>query len=425
MKVLHIVDTLDLKKGGISQAVQTMATEITQLGYYNEVLTLDKPGSWNKTFTFKIHEIGPSIRPWGYVKDMVPWLLDNMNKFTVVIVHGLWLYSSFAASRALKRYKKLSLEQRVVNYPKLFYMPHGMLDPYFQRSSGRRIKAIRNLIYWKLIEGQVVNSADGLLFTCKQECLLAHEPFSSYKPKREIIVGLGIEQPPIYNSQMQEAFSKSCPQVKNSSYIIFLGRIDQKKGIDILINAYQQLLVEQISKMVKWNLVKSSDNDDDRHLYIEACPKLVIAGPGLTSEFGREVINMVTKDPLLKSNIFFPGMLDGDSKWGAFYGSEAFILPSHQENFGIAVVEALACGKPVLISNQVNINIEILRAQAGIVEEDTTKGTYQMLTKWLAKSEVQRLEMQQKSKACFKEYFEINSAIQKLIKAISCQENSF
>jgi glycosyltransferase involved in cell wall biosynthesis len=425
MKVLHIVDTLDSKKGGVSQAVRTIATEITRLGYHNEVLTLDRPGSWNKSFTFNIHEIGPSIRPWGYVKNMVPWLLGNMNKFTVIIVHGLWLYSSFAASRALKRYKKMALEQRDENYPKLFYMPHGMLDPYFQRSPGRRLKAIRNSIYWKLIEKQVVNSADGLLFTCKQECLLAHEPFSSYKPKREIIIGLGIEHPPLFKSQMQEAFSKSCPQVKNSSYIIYLGRIDQKKGIDILINAYQQLLIEQNKKVVKWNLVKSSASWDDRQLYMETCPKLVIAGPGLTSEFGQEVVKMVAKDPLLKSSVFFPGMLDGDSKWGAFYGSEAFILPSHQENFGIAVVEALACGKPVLISNQVNINVEISQANAGIVDEDTTKGIYQILTKWLEKSEIQRLEMQQKSKACFKEYFEINSAIQKLIKAISYQDDSF
>ena len=75
-------------------------------------------------------------------------------------------------------------------------------------------------------------------------------------------------------------------------------------------------------------------------------------------------------------------MLTGHAKWGAFYGAEAFILPSHQENFGIAVVEALACGKPVLISKQVNIWHEIIEGGGGLVEEDTTAGTLRLLESW-------------------------------------------
>ena len=91
----------------------------------------------------------------------------------------------------------------------------------------------------------------------------------------------------------------------------------------------------------------------------------MIAGPGLDTAFGREMRQLaeslcpqpstLTPQPA----VFFPDMLTGDAKWGALYGCEAFVLPSHQENFGIAVVEALACGKPVLISNQVNIWREI------------------------------------------------------------------
>jgi hypothetical protein len=75
-------------------------------------------------------------------------------------------------------------------------------------------------------------------------------------------------------------------------------------------------------------------------------------------------------------------MLSGAAKWGALYGCEAFVLPSHQENFGIAVVEALACGKPVLISDQVNIWREIVEDGAGLVEGDAEEGVEKLLRKF-------------------------------------------
>src|SRR5690606_39791764 len=106
-------------------------------------------------------------------------------------------------------------------------------------------------------------------------------------------------------------------------------------------------------------------------------PDLVIAGPGLNTLFGSRL-----KKLAVGSSIHFPGMLEGAEKWGAFSGCEAFILPSHQENFGIAVVEAMACGKPVLISNKVNIWQEIITGGGGLVGEDTEESTYLSLKTW-------------------------------------------
>jgi glycosyltransferase involved in cell wall biosynthesis len=88
--------------------------------------------------------------------------------------------------------------------------------------------------------------------------------------------------------------------------------------------------------------------------------------------------------------VHWPGQINGDLKWGALRACEAFILPSHQENFGIAVVEALAVGRPVLISNQVNIWQEIVSDQAGFAEEDTLEGTERMLRRWFALSPAER-----------------------------------
>src|SRR6185436_9961271 len=87
---------------------------------------------------------------------------------------------------------------------------------------------------------------------------------------------------------------------------------------------------------------------------------------------------------LAKGNddIIFTGMLTGNSKWATIYNSEAFILPSHQENFGIAVVEALACNKPVLISRQVNIWKEIIEAGAGFADDVSEEGITRLLRNW-------------------------------------------
>ena len=134
---------------------------------------------------------------------------------------------------------------------------------------------------------------------------------------------------------------------------------------------------------------------------------MVIAGPGLDSAYGKKMQQLVLESPQLRDAVFFPGMLAGYAKWGAFYSSEAFILPSHQENFGIAVVEAMACGKAVLISNKVNIWREIIDAGAGMVEDDTLQGIESLLSKWLNLSNNEKTIMADKTIKAYKKSFSI------------------
>jgi glycosyltransferase involved in cell wall biosynthesis len=270
-------------------------------------------------------------------------------------------------------------------------MPHGMLDPYFQLAKERKLKAVRNWIYWKLIEHKVVNDADGLLFTCETEMLLARKTFSPYKPVKEHNAGYGIEAPPVYEKFMTEAFEKLCPGLDGGPYLLFLSRIHQKKGIDLLIRAYISLF-------------------NDGNWGAGALPKLVIAGPGLDTPFGKKIQNELMRAPEVKSNVFFTDMLNGDAKWGAFYGCEAFVLPSHQENFGIAVAEALACSKAVLISNQVNIWREIEMCAAGIIANDSYEGTRTALLKWMNLNPKDKQEMAANALATYNKYFEIMPA---------------
>jgi glycosyltransferase involved in cell wall biosynthesis len=112
-------------------------------------------------------------------------------------------------------------------------------------------------------------------------------------------------------------------------------------------------------------------------------------------------------------------MLTGDAKWGAFYGCDAFVLPSHQENFGIAVVEALACGKPVLITDKVNIWREVEIKQSGLISSDNESEIYNLLMKWMSLTDGAKVSMQSNASDVFKNHFSSEQAAHKLLETIS------
>jgi len=389
VRVLHITYTLNPKMGGVAQAVKTLVNELSKKSIDNEVATLDEQSApYLPHGEFICHPLGPGKGPWKYNRKLLNWIKANNNRFDIVIIHGLWLYYSFAAHRAASKNNKILKES---NGPRILVMPHGMLDPYFQNAKDRQLKAIRNWVYWKLIEKNVINDADGLLFTCQTELLLARQTFKPYKPRKEYNVGYGIEAPPAYIDTMSDAFYEQCPGFKGEPFILFLSRVHPKKGIDLLVNAYVSLYTESASK--------------------STIPKLVIAGPGLESAYGKMLQKSIADKPELQKNICFTGMLSGDSKWGAFYNCEAFILPSHQENFGIVVAESLACGKPVLITNQVNIWREIAKEDGGLIEDDTLEGIRRLLQQWFEFSLAQKEKMCVNALSTYKKHFAIDAIV--------------
>jgi glycosyltransferase involved in cell wall biosynthesis len=189
---------------------------------------------------------------------------------------------------------------------------------------------------------------------------------------------------------MTKAFEQRLGQ-HLEKYLLFISRIHEKKGVDLLIEAYIELRFRGIR-----------------------IPDLVIAGPGLETSYGKHMQELAAGT----KGVFFPGMLTGDAKWGAFYGCEAFVLPSHQENFGIAIVEAMACSKPVLISDKVNIWSEIQKAGAGIITSDTLEGTLKSLQRWSSISKAEKLEISQRARKSYEERFAIAPSSERLLKTI-------
>jgi len=420
MKILHITASMDPKLGGVCQAVRTI---IKGLNAYpnvtNEVVSFDNPdASFIHENSYQINALGLGKGPWFYNPSYISWLLQNLPQFEVVVLHGLWNYQGYGLIKALRLLKQPPTDKNNASFStKFFVMPHGMLDPYFQKASGRKLKAVRNWIYWKLIERKVISKANSLLFTCEAELQLARKTFNLYHPKKEVVVGLGVEEPPVYKEAMQEAFSGKCPDLNNNPYLLFISRIHEKKGVDLLINAYSKINeFDDAGKSRNLNQLKTKETRQD-----VSSPKLVVAGPGLETPFGQKIKNSALKLQQEKTTVFFPEMLTGDAKWGAFYGCEAFILPSHQENFGIAVVEALACGKPVLISNQVNIWTEIASSKAGIIADDTVKGTEDLLENWNKLSEKQKTEMGKNARDCYEKYFAVAPAAHSFLNAVTAE----
>ena len=406
-KVLHVIGSMDPKSGGPCQGLRNIIPSMRLQGFGNEVITMDAPNiGVVSSDDFPLYQLGPAKNPWRYSPQLMPWLKSNLERFDIVIAQGLWLYPSYAAWRAVTRHRA-RLRQRS---PAFLVMSHGMLDPWFQRDSSRRLKALRNWLYWKLVERNVVNGADGVLFTCKQELLLARESFRGYRPAREINVGYGVPEPPAYSNEMTDAFCKLRPQSKNNSYLLFISRIHPKKGVDLLLRAFARFT--QAAERNGANI-----------------PDLIVAGP-TDSAYSQSMISLAktlnltvqigaTRVDGSGPIVHFPGMLQGDAKWGAFYGCDAFVLPSHQENFGIAVAEALACSKPVLISNQVNIWREIQTMEAGIVANDTEEDTFEMLNHWSRLSEAERLAMRDQARNCYAQHFNIQACAEKMANQLS------
>ena len=380
------------KSGGPCQGVRNTIPVQRKNGIENEVLSLDSPDeSFLKRDNFKIHAIGPAKGPYAYCSNLNKWLSKNIERFDVAIIHGLWLHNSYGTYKIWDLYKK-----HKTKVPKLYVMPHGMLDPYFQRTRSRKFKAIRNWFFWRLVEEKVVNGSDGLLFTCRQELLLARQTFRPYSPKLELNTGFGIPSPPVKNIKSFWTFSRKCPNAVTRPYWLFLSRIHPKKGVDLLIKAYLRL------------------KQNTKHI-----PDLVIAGPGLDTSYGKKILKM-SKDP----SIHFPGMLEGKAKWAAFHYCNAFILPSHQENFGIAVVEALACSKPVLITKQINIWNEILAGNGGIISEDTEEGVYKMLKYWTRLPAAEQAKIGNNALKVFREKFAVEKTALKMIECLNSSNKS-
>ncbi len=371
MKILRCIRSLNPAHGGPLESVTQSTRVLQQRGHEVEIVSLDAPGA--HPFPALVHALGPVRGSYGYCAGYVPWLQENRARFDAVVVHGIWQYPSFGVWRAL--------HGTTTPY---FVFPHGMLDPWFNRTYP--LKHLKKLIYWPWGEYRVLRDAAAVLFTSEAERRLARESFRLYRAK-EVVVNYGTAAPEVDWAAAQEEFFRKFPALRGQKFFLFLGRLHEKKGVDLLLEAFRSI-------------------GENRG-------QLVIAGPCADDAYLRRLHELARDLP-----VTFTGMLSGDLKRGALRAADAFVLPSHQENFGIAIAEALACGTPVLISDQVNIWREVVEDGGGFADEDTLAGTTRLLQKWQAVSPNEHAEMSVKAEASFTRRFEINRAVDSFLEVL-------
>lgn len=365
MKFLHVIRSLRRESGGPAEGLRRIVAGYVADGHAAEIATLDPLGTAAQDLPVPVHALGTAVHGYGRSLRLRSWLRENAGRFDGVVVHGLWQYQGMAALEELAGRHRYAV------------FVHGMLDPWFNRTYP--MKRLKKLPYWLMVERRVLERAERVLFTSTVEAELAPQsfPLSRWRPQ---VVPYGTAGPGGDEGAQVGAFLERVPQVTHKPFLLYAGRIHEKKGCDLLLRAYAAVSRER------------------------ALPVLVMAGPdevGLSPK-----LQAIAMAEGVADKVLWPGMLTGDAKWGAFRAAEAFVLPSHQENFGIAVAEALSCGTPVLISTEVNIHGDVSACGAGLVQPDTLEGTVALLRQWAAVEQEDRAAMRLRAFECWRSRFD-------------------
>jgi glycosyltransferase involved in cell wall biosynthesis len=242
--------------------------------------------------------------------------------FDIVHIHSLYQFPSLAASYYARVHRKPYL-----------IAPHGSLDPYL-----RRHHRFRKGAYGLLVERRDLNNASAIHYTTQDELELA-KPVGIRAPG--VVAPLGINREEFSALPPRGTFRNLHPELQSGRLVTFLGRLTAKKGLDTLIRAFA--------------LVCKAFDD----------ARLIIAGPD-DEGHGAQVCTWL-KEAGVYDRTLITGMITGDRKLALLADTDVWVLSSYTENFGVAVVEAMACGLPVVISDKVNIHREVTAAKAGLV----------------------------------------------------------
>ena len=380
MRLLHVICTTNSESGGPIEAIHRISEVLIRNGIEVTVASLESTEEiQGRNFPFTHYGIGKGWGKYRFNSRFVPWLKQRAGRFDAVILHGLWNYASFGGWRALRK-----------QGTPYFVFVHGMMDPWFRERYP--CKHLLKQLYWIWAEGRVLRDARKTLFTCEEEMLRARGVFRGYTYKEQVVL-YGTAAPVGNEHDDRDAFLAKFPILTGRRFLLFLGRIHPKKGCDLLLEAFAQC----ISVL--------PDGLD-----------VVMAGPDQVGWMCE--LEKLAEEKGISKRVHWVGMLTGKAKWGALRLADALIFPSHQENFGFVVAEAMACRTPVLISDKVNIWREVLAAEAGFVEPDSVEGTVQLLRRFAALSQEELMTMRSNAEAGFRRFFDIEVTAMDFARAV-------
>lgn len=325
LKVLHVIPAVAPRYGGPSRAVFEMCRALNARGVETLIATTDadgpgrlpvepgEPALYNGARTIFFPR--RLSRTFGYSHALARWLDRNAGRFDVAHIHAVFSHPCIAASAACRK--------RGVPY---VVRPLGSLDPWSMSQ-----KPFRKRVMWRVAVKRMLDGAAAIHYTTPDEQRLAE---ASLDLGRGVVVPLGVEI---------EARPHAQPVPGQSPYVIALGRLHPKKNIELLMRA--MLSVTKAPGLNDWRLVIAGDGEPD---YVER-------------------LKRIAKERGAGDRVVFAGWLEGAERVSALRNAGLLALVSHQENFGLAAAEALACGVPVIVSEGVNLAPKIAESGAGWV----------------------------------------------------------
>lgn len=357
VKVLHVIPSLALVRGGPSVVLRNMARQLAQSGITVDIATTDDNGHDRVAASHgeAISEEGVTYRYfprqtrfYTFSWPLTHWLAHHVKEYDLVHIHALFSYAAMPAAYWAKRYG--------VPY---IVRPLGVLNRWGMLNRRPWLKTIS----FRLIDRRIIAGAATVHYTSEQERLEAAELGIT---QRSIVIPNTVETPTNLSCHPRGCFRSLYPELGDRPIILFLGRIDLKKGLDLLLPAFAEV----------------------RKLNPRAA--LVMAGDG-EPEFISKLKQESTRLGI-SSDTVWTGFLTGEDKWSALADADVFVLPSYSENFGIAVVEAMASRLPVVVSDQVAIHREVSEAKAGLVVSCAPEALAEALTALIANDHL-RAEM--------------------------------
>lgn len=327
---------------------------------------------------------------WQYSWRMTDALKKSLRHFDLVNLNAIWNYPSAAAAFLCR-----------VHHVPYVVTAHGALYPYTLSS-----KRWKKLPYYYLVARQILTGASAVHYTGADEADKCHSRLALRN--RAVVVPYVIDLSEFDDILRQDTLSNRFRIPKGRKTVLFLGRINWKKGLDILIKAFA--LVEKQRDDVHLLIVGNDEGGFERQV------KNMISDCGMQYEDqGTKVCGLESRQSNPRSKITFAGMLTGNEKIAAYTGSDIFVLPSYSENFGVVVVEAMACGIPVIVSDQVGIHREIAESKAGIVTRTDPKQLAEAMVTLLENPEMCR-QMGRNGKKLLEEKFAPNKVANRMIE---------
>jgi len=334
LRVLHVIPSIAACRGGPSKAVIEMVRALRKIDIDAEIITtndngpkllqvslqqkqnyLDVPITFFRRFSPPIN----AVREFAYSGDLKRWLHANISNFDLIHVHAVFSYSSTITMAIARK----------MGVPYLI-RPIGQLQHWSLKQANTKKK-----IYLKLIESKNIENASAAHFTSHAEMQEANQYFNIANGH---VIPLGIDTPSDGTS-LTKAKLLSRFNLNDSEFnILYLSRLHEKKGLELLLKAFSE----------------SKHNS-----------ALWIAGDGAKPYVNQ--LKQYAQKLNISKNCFFLGHVDGENKHALLNHADLFVLSSHSENFGVAVLEAMSAGLTPLVSREVALSNQIKDNKLGLV----------------------------------------------------------